>query len=50
MKIDCCKDCTKRTPTCHGECEDFKEFTKWNEERKKRVKKAEAKYRDQFYY
>ena len=23
-----CKDCKRRTPTCHGECEDYK---KWNE-------------------
>lgn len=26
FKIDCCtKDCTKRSPTCHSTCKEYKE-------------------------
>lgn len=28
-----CKDCTERHLRCHGECEKYKEFVAWNEER-----------------
>ena len=45
----CCKDCQERTPYCHSDCKKFEDFTKWNEERKKKVKRAEAKHRDKFY-
>lgn len=38
-----CIDCVDRTPTCHGECERYKEFFKWNEEVKKRRHAEQAK-------
>lgn len=28
-----CKDCTERHLHCHSECEKYKEFSVWNEER-----------------
>ena len=45
---NCCKDCPDRDPYCHGTCEKFKEFLEWNEERKRKVKKAEAEHRNKF--
>lgn len=30
-----CRYCKRRSPTCHGECEDYKE---WNENRPKNYK------------
>lgn len=34
---NCCKDCTKRSPTCHGTCEEYIAYAKkCAEERKKR--------------
>lgn len=35
----CCKDCTKRHPTCHGECPDYKEEKKQYEEYKEAKRK-----------
>ena len=30
-KICPCKDCKKRTPTCHGECKEYNEWLKSKE-------------------
>jgi hypothetical protein len=36
--MGCCYGCTKRTPTCHAECEDYaKEFQRNLETYKKRL-------------
>lgn len=35
-----CKDCAERHLHCHGECDKYKEFSAWNEERL--AKKREA--------
>lgn len=35
-----CKDCTERHLHCHGECDKYKAFVEWNEERL--AKKREA--------
>lgn len=31
-----CKDCPDRAPGCHGKCERFLAWQKWNEERRDR--------------
>lgn len=39
-----CKDCNKRSATCHGECEEYKQWSLENEEIRKMInrKKREA--------
>ena len=40
-----CKDCAKRSATCHGECVPFKQWKKkQNEYRKKKRKEREGSY------
>lgn len=43
-----CKDCKKRSPKCHGECEEYIEFKKQldqeKEERRNRTKYESNKY------
>lgn len=31
----CCFECKKRTMTCHASCEEYKEYLKSNEERRR---------------
>lgn len=39
-----CKDCTNRTPTCHGECPLYSEWRKLND--RTRAKIYKQKYLD----
>lgn len=40
MRTTPCKDCTKRSVTCHSTCEEYRN---WSEERKKML---DAEYKD----
>ena len=43
MKPPCTQDCPDRSPTCHSECERYKEFRKKNaEERDRRYRENEV--------
>lgn len=43
MKPPCTQDCPDRSPTCHSECERYKEFRKKNvEERDRRYREKEV--------
>lgn len=35
VEMPCGKDCPDRSQSCHGECERYAEFVKYNELRKK---------------
>ena len=33
-----CKDCVKRSVTCHGTCQDYAKWKKLNDENNKRIR------------
>lgn len=42
-----CKGCMKRYPGCHGECESYREFRAWIEQRNAEMRKDAESRRDQ---
>ena len=44
-----CKDCTNRTPTCHGECELYKEFERTRPRTPRNLYNARGRMRDIFH-
>ena len=44
-----CKDCTKRTATCHGECKEYKEFERNRPRTPRNLYNARGKMRDVFH-
>lgn len=44
MRCTCCKGCEKRQVGCHVTCEDYIEFTKKNEEEKKKIEIEKVAY------
>lgn len=41
--MKCCLDCPKRTPGCHGTCQDYITESAADRERKEKIRKAKAK-------
>ena len=46
MECPCRYDCTKRSPTCHGECIDYKTWREELDKINKKVRDAKISYTD----
>ena len=44
-----CRNCTKRTPTCHGECQEYKDFEAKRPRTPRNMYNAKGKMKDVFH-